>query len=31
MAKPVLRHRIFKNYKAEARRFSTDKIIDSIL
>lgn len=31
VAKPVLRHRIFKNYKAEAEGFSTDKIIDSIL
>tara|TARA_B100001758_G_C18376202_1_gene594448 strand:+ start:650 stop:1612 length:963 start_codon:yes stop_codon:yes gene_type:complete len=31
IAKPVLRHRVVKNYKAEAEGISTDKIIESIL
>jgi len=28
---PVLRHRLIRNYKAEAEGFSSDKIIDSLL
>jgi MoxR-like ATPase len=31
VAKPILRHRIVKNYKAEAEGMSIDKIIESIL
>ena len=31
VAKPILRHRIVKNYKAEAEGLSVDKIIESIL
>lgn len=31
IAKPVLNHRMFKNYKAEAEGLSLDKIIDDIL
>jgi MoxR-like ATPase len=31
VAMPVLRHRLFKNYKAEAEGFSTEKIIAEIL
>jgi MoxR-like ATPase len=31
IAMPVLRHRLFKNYKAEAEGFSTEKIIAEIL
>lgn len=31
VALPILRHRIFKNYKAEAEGFSSDKIIQEIL
>lgn len=31
VALPVLRHRLFKNYKAEAEGFSTEKIINQIL
>jgi MoxR-like ATPase len=31
VAMPVLRHRMFKNYKAEAEGFSTEKIIQEIL
>ncbi len=31
VAIPVLRHRIFRNYKAEAEGFSIEKIIESIL
>jgi MoxR-like ATPase len=31
VALPVLRHRLFKNYKAEAEGFSTEKIIAEIL
>tara|TARA_B110000008_G_scaffold154045_1_gene155112 strand:+ start:21102 stop:22082 length:981 start_codon:yes stop_codon:yes gene_type:complete len=31
VAKPILRHRIVKNYKAEAEGMSIDQIIDSIL
>lgn len=31
VALPILRHRIFKNYKAEAEGFTTDKIIQEIL
>ncbi len=31
VAMPVLRHRMFKNYKAEAEDFSTEKIIQEIL
>ena len=31
VAKPILRHRIVKNYKAEAEGMSVDQIIDSIL
>ena len=31
IAKPILRHRIVMNYKAEAEGMSVDEIIDSIL
>jgi MoxR-like ATPase len=31
VAKPILRHRIVKNYKAEAENMSVEKIIESIL
>ena len=31
VAMPILRHRLFKNYKAEAEGFSTEKIIEAIL
>ncbi|MBT3571726.1 MAG: MoxR family ATPase [Flavobacteriales bacterium] len=31
VAKPILRHRLVKNYKAEAEGMSIDQIIDSIL
>ena len=31
VALPVLRHRLFKNYKAEAEGFSTERIIQEIL
>jgi MoxR-like ATPase len=31
IAKPILRHRIVRNYKAEAEGFTTDKIIEEIL
>ena len=31
VAKPILRHRIVKNYKAEAEGMSTDQIIEAIL
>ena len=31
VAKPILRHRIIRNYKAEAEGISVDDIIDSIL
>jgi MoxR-like ATPase len=31
VAKPILRHRIVKNYKAEAEGMSVDQIIESIL
>ena len=31
IAKPILRHRIVKNYKAESKGMSVDDIIDSIL
>jgi len=31
VAKPILRHRLVKNYKAEAEGMSVDKIIESIL
>jgi len=31
VAKPILRHRIVRNYKAEAEGLSVDKIIESIL
>ena len=31
IAKPILRHRIVKNYKAEAEGMSVDSIIESIL
>jgi len=31
VAKPILRHRLVKNYKAEAEGMSIDKIIESIL
>ena len=31
VAKPILRHRIVRNYKAEAEGISVDNIIDSIL
>jgi len=31
VALPILRHRVFKNYKAEAEGFTTDKIIQEIL
>jgi MoxR-like ATPase len=31
IAKPILRHRIVRNYKAEAEGFSTDKIIEELL
>jgi MoxR-like ATPase len=31
VAKPILRHRLVKNYKAESEGMSVDKIIESIL
>ena len=31
VAKPILRHRIVKNYKAESKGMSVDNIIDAIL
>ena len=31
IAKPILRHRIVKNYKAEAEGLSVDSIIENIL
>jgi MoxR-like ATPase len=31
VAKPILRHRLVRNYKAEADGFSMDKIIDSLM
>ena len=31
VAKPILRHRIVKNYKAEAEGMSVDQIIEAIL
>jgi MoxR-like ATPase len=31
VAKPILRHRLVKNYKAEAEGFSMDKIIETLL
>ena len=31
IAKPVLRHRIVKNYKAESKGLSIDDIIDNLL
>jgi len=31
VAKPILRHRLVRNYRAEAEGFSMDKIIDSLL
>ena len=31
VAKPILRHRIIRNYKAEAEGITVDDIIDSIL
>jgi len=31
IAHPVLRHRLIRNYKAEAEGFTSDKIIDSLL
>lgn len=31
VAKPILRHRLVKNYKAEAEGVSTEQIIDSLL
>ncbi len=31
VAKPILRHRLVKNYRAEAEGYSMDKIIDSLL
>lgn len=31
VAKPILRHRIVRNYKAEAEGFTTDKIIEELL
>ncbi len=31
VAKPILRHRIVRNYRAEAEGFSMDKLIDSLL
>ena len=31
IAKPILRHRIVKNYKAESKGMSVDDIIDEIL
>lgn len=31
VAEPILRHRVFKNYKAEAEGYSIEKIISSIL
>ncbi|MBD78460.1 MAG: AAA family ATPase [Crocinitomicaceae bacterium] len=31
IAKPILRHRIVRNYKAESEGFSVDKIIDELL
>ena len=31
VAKPILRHRLVKNYKAEAEGYSMDKIIETLL
>ena len=31
IAKPILRHRIVKNYKAESKGMSVDDIIEAIL
>jgi MoxR-like ATPase len=31
VAKPILRHRLVRNYRAEAEGYSMDKIIDSLL
>ena len=31
VAQPILRHRVFKNYKAEAEGLSIDKIISDLL
>lgn len=31
VAKPILRHRIVRNYKAEAEGYSTDRLIDELL
>jgi MoxR-like ATPase len=31
VAEPILRHRVFKNYKAEAEGYSIEKIIREIL
>ena len=31
VAKPILRHRLVRNYRAEAEGFSMDKIIDELL
>jgi MoxR-like ATPase len=31
VAKPILRHRLVKNYKAEAEGFSMDRIIETLL
>ena len=31
LAKPVLRHRILKNFHAESERVTTDQIVDQLL
>ncbi|TNF50243.1 MAG: AAA family ATPase, partial [Bacteroidetes bacterium] len=31
VAKPILRHRIVRNYRAEAEGFTMDKLIDELL
>jgi MoxR-like ATPase len=31
VAKPILRHRLVRNYRAEAEGFTMDKIIESLL
>ena len=31
VAKPILRHRLVRNYRAEAEGFTMDKIIDQLL
>ena len=31
IAKPILRHRVVRNYKAESEGYSVDKIIEELL